>query len=184
MPLVSFFPIGFLKSNRLETQLNKRSSLQRLVLPYPDLHQHPLKSKKGAPRPPTQNQVKGSSKTTLFSLLLRCSMNHLRVRATRKTYIRLLSVKNEVNIMTVRIRYPERNTKAPIVTIGKLELYFSYETIIAFDSPIIGFWIIKNYWSKTTGRHLNEINPDHSVRSDHNLFEDRLNAALRAHNLE
>ncbi len=47
--------------------------------------------------------------------------------------------------------------------------WFSYETLVAFR--INGeFHIIKNYWNTTTGKHLNWINPDKSIREDDDTF--------------
>ena len=53
---------------------------------------------------------------------------------------------------------PAGNT-AHATRIGKLTLYYSYRTIIAFadDGKLV---IRKNEWSSTTGRHLNSINRD------------------------
>ena len=86
--------------------------------------------------------------------------------------------------MTVRIRYPERNTKQIDVIIGDLTLYFSYQTVIAFDSPKTGFVISENVWSMTTGRHLNEINPDKSIRLPNAVFLIKLSGMLQAYGLE
>lgn len=85
--------------------------------------------------------------------------------------------------MTVKIQYPNRSTKSLTVTIGNLDLYFSYETLVAFSSDRVGFWISENVWSMTTGRHLNEIHPDHKIRSPNNLFENKVAEMLKAHNL-
>lgn len=86
--------------------------------------------------------------------------------------------------MKVAIQYPNRNTKSLTVTIGDLDLYFSYETLVAFSSPRVGFWISQNVWSMTTGRHLNEIHPDHNIRSTPELFEIKVKEMLKEHNLE
>lgn len=47
--------------------------------------------------------------------------------------------------------------------------YYSYNTLIAFK---IGgeFHIIQNYWGTTTGKHLNWINKDKSIREDKETF--------------
>lgn len=48
--------------------------------------------------------------------------------------------------------------------------WFSYNTLVAFS--INGeFHIIKNYWGTTTGKHLNWINDDKSIREDKTDFE-------------
>lgn len=47
--------------------------------------------------------------------------------------------------------------------------WFSYETLVAFW--IKGeFHIIKNYWGPTTGKHLNWIDDDHSIRETSDEF--------------
>lgn len=47
--------------------------------------------------------------------------------------------------------------------------WFSYDTMVAFR--IDGeFHIIKNYWGTTTGKHLNWINKDKSIREDEETF--------------
>lgn len=47
--------------------------------------------------------------------------------------------------------------------------WFSYQTLVAFS--INGeFHIIKNYWGTTTGKHLNWINPNKSIREDEEIF--------------
>lgn len=49
--------------------------------------------------------------------------------------------------------------------------WFSYRTLIAFepyDKPLV---IRENVWSRTTGRHLNDIDNDHSKRISAKDFE-------------
>jgi len=43
-----------------------------------------------------------------------------------------------------------------IVSIGGIDLYFSYKTLVAFRDET-GLKISENVWSKTTGKFLNEI---------------------------
>lgn len=86
--------------------------------------------------------------------------------------------------MAVRLRYPTRQTKQIDVIIGNLTLYFSYETVIAFDSPYSGFVISKNVWSTTTGRHLNEINSLKHNRIPHAEFLIKLSNVLQNYGLE
>lgn len=52
--------------------------------------------------------------------------------------------------------------------------YFSYETLIAFRKNG-EFHIRKNEWGTTTGKHLNWINPDKSIREDSETFEENYN---------
>ena len=43
------------------------------------------------------------------------------------------------------------------VSIGELDLYFSYKTIVAFHSQEQGLKVCCNQWSKTTGKLLNSL---------------------------
>lgn len=69
--------------------------------------------------------------------------------------------------------YSGRNTESYKVTINDLSLWFSYRTVVAFR---FGgqFYIRENDWSTTTGRHLNEIDSDHSIRIPGVEFEREL----------
>jgi len=60
------------------------------------------------------------------------------------------------------------------VQIGRLVLFFSYETVVAFSTPKTGLIICKNVWSKTTGRHLNCISSDKSRRREYDEFQQLL----------
>jgi len=70
-----------------------------------------------------------------------------------------------------------------VVTIGNLDLWFSYKTIMAFRTFEDGFHIRENDWSTTTGKHLNWINRDKSIREDSETFEKNLQQVLKKHNL-
>jgi len=85
--------------------------------------------------------------------------------------------------MTVEINYPSRNTKQIDVSVGNLTLNFSYNTVVAFNSPFSGFVISENIWGTTTGRHLNEIHPDKSLRIPNDQFKRRLAAVLKHYGL-
>ena len=76
--------------------------------------------------------------------------------------------------------YCENSGNNTLVTIGNLDLYFSYNTIIAFNSPK-GSETIRNYWSTTTGKHLNAITPDKNSRIDRGEFEKKLDEVLKYH---
>ena len=61
------------------------------------------------------------------------------------------------------------------VTVGDVELAFSYETVVAFYDR--GWVLSENIWSRTTGKHLNEIAaPSHRI--PHEEFTERLDALL------
>lgn len=69
-----------------------------------------------------------------------------------------------------------------MVIVGNLDLYFSYETVIAFrDGGQLT--IRQNDWSTTTGRHLNAINTDKKARIPSAEFEAKLNETLTKHGL-
>lgn len=44
------------------------------------------------------------------------------------------------------------------------ELIFSYKTLVAVDNVVS-----QNEWSRTTGKLLNELEPDHSARVPHSV---------------
>lgn len=90
---------------------------------------------------------------------------------------------NEFGNMTVKLTYPSRNTKQIDVQVGSLTLHFSYETVVAFSSSHSGFVISENVWSTTTGRHLNEIHPDKSLRMSNDAFEQKLQETLKHYGL-
>lgn len=67
-----------------------------------------------------------------------------------------------------------------LVNLGEIELYYSYETIVAFaDSN--GLVCSENYWTVTTGKHLNWIQPDKSKRVKHDKFTELLQNAIAKH---
>jgi hypothetical protein len=70
------------------------------------------------------------------------------------------------------------------VTIGKLVLWFSYKTCVAFYSPGYGKVVSENYWGATTGKHLNSIdggNTNARLKADD--FERKLDAMLEKYEL-
>ena len=74
----------------------------------------------------------------------------------------------------------QRNTKAHVVTVGPHELFFSYQTCIAYRCmPPIGECYtvrIANHWGPTTGRHFREMGvADFKVLSD-----EEFNATIEA----
>ena len=69
--------------------------------------------------------------------------------------------------------YPSKNPNTQLVTIGDLEIFFSYETPVAFRTSA-EFVIRENVWGPTTGKHLNMISPDKSRRVPGDVFEAKL----------
>ena len=58
--------------------------------------------------------------------------------------------------------------------INNVDYYFSYNTLVAFNHRSIGLVIMKNYWGNTTGKHLNWIDRDKTIRVDEDEFYNRL----------
>lgn len=68
------------------------------------------------------------------------------------------------------------------VSIGNLRLWFSYKTIVAFSGKN-GFYCRVNVWGKTTGKLLNEIEPDHNKRIEQEEFNKKLSECFMLHGL-
>lgn len=60
---------------------------------------------------------------------------------------------NEDNLRLSRTQ----NNNLSEVYIGRLTVWFSYETPVAFAVPGLGRRISENIWGSTTGKHLNSI---------------------------
>lgn len=59
--------------------------------------------------------------------------------------------------MNIRIDNPtRRRTECRLVSIGRVKLYFSYETLIGVDNGCGSRKRVTNTWGSTTGRHFNE----------------------------
>lgn len=69
------------------------------------------------------------------------------------------------------------------VSVGRLKIYYSYKTPIAFECGY-GLTIRKNEWKQTTGKHLNIIDRDHSKRIDGVEFLERLQDILEGYGLD
>lgn len=63
---------------------------------------------------------------------------------------------------------------------GNITLYFSYQTIVGFRHPEHGTVCRVNDWSTTTGKLLNEIQPDKSKRVPGPEFEAMLSKIFKA----
>ena len=48
-------------------------------------------------------------------------------------------------------------TNAMRVEVGPVTLYFSYQTLVAFNAPGFDSVVSENSWGSTTGKHLNWI---------------------------
>ncbi len=65
-------------------------------------------------------------------------------------------------------------TNKNLVVLEDVKLWVSYETVVAFqkgNEPIVA---CENIWSKTTGKLLNELEPDHNKRIKRDQFEELL----------
>lgn len=65
------------------------------------------------------------------------------------------------------------------VTIGTLDLYFSYSTVVAYCTEIGGLFVSENIWGPTTGKHINKINSNKQIRLPRKEFEKHLKATLK-----
>ena len=65
-----------------------------------------------------------------------------------------------------------------VVTLGNLRIWFSYETPVGYQLPLGGRVVRENDWSTTTGKLLNELEPDKKKRISGSQFEAQLQAIL------
>jgi len=70
-----------------------------------------------------------------------------------------------------------------MVELGDVTLYFSYETVVAFDAPGFGITVSENDWGPTTGKHLNAIMAQKDIRLPRKQFEVELERMLTQYNL-
>lgn len=69
------------------------------------------------------------------------------------------------------------NKNAVVITTdkGTVELYFSYQTIVGFQPhDEARIYVIQNQWSTTTGKLLNELEPDKKRRLSPEEFAAKL----------
>ena len=78
--------------------------------------------------------------------------------------------------MTIGFYNENTSKNAPYIRVNGVIFYFSYETVVAVSYGM-GLKIIKNQWSTTTGKHLNWINDDHSIRLDYADFDKEVEIA-------
>ena len=70
------------------------------------------------------------------------------------------------------------------VSVGSLDLYFSYQTLVAFNDYQTGLAVHENDWGPTTGKHLNWIDGGRKKsRVSASEFEAKLEAVLAEHGL-
>jgi hypothetical protein len=68
--------------------------------------------------------------------------------------------------------FTKENTTGTLTSImhNGFDLYFSYETLIAYYNRAKELRICENVWSNTTAKHLYKINSNKSIRLDHAEF--------------
>lgn len=91
------------------------------------------------------------------------------------------SEKPKVNIKLENLGTPNKNKVIINTPKGDLVLIFSYQTIVSFNvltSDRNQEATIKNLWSTTTGKLLNECCPDKSKRLEEADFKERLDLAF------
>lgn len=67
------------------------------------------------------------------------------------------------------------------VDLGEITLYYSYETIVAYEDDRDGLVCSTNIWGTTTGKHLNWIQSLKSKRIDNVEFCEMLGRAIERH---
>ena len=80
-------------------------------------------------------------------------------------------------------RYDSNNYGAHSLMIETdgIDLYYSYETIVAYRDEEDGLVVSENVWSTTTGKHLNWILADKLLRTKNENFNNLLDAAIERH---
>jgi hypothetical protein len=68
------------------------------------------------------------------------------------------------------------------INLGKCVIYKSYDTVIAFRDES-GLTITQNQWGNTTGKHLNNVCSDKSLRIPYDEFVKAYELFLKRHNL-
>ena len=69
------------------------------------------------------------------------------------------------------------------VRVGSLNLWFSYETIVAYQVEGEEINCCENMWGTTTGKLLNQIEPDKSKRIRYDEYIINLGETLRSFRL-
>ena len=78
-----------------------------------------------------------------------------------------------------RIEHPTDRPNFSIVHLPRINLVFSYDTLIAFSTVEGRRWVVReNEWGATTGKHLNYIDADKEVRIRGDVFEEEFKKHL------
>lgn len=78
----------------------------------------------------------------------------------------------------MKVTISKNSDNSQFIQIGKLGLYFSYETIVGFDDVNGERVFSENVWSVTTGKHLTQFGSDKKERIKNVEFEVKLKAIL------
>ncbi len=84
--------------------------------------------------------------------------------------------------MSVSISHPTGRPNFSRVSVNGLTLWFSYETVIAFQDTG-NIVVSENVWGPTTGKHINAVSYVDTERTPRAEFIAALNATLTAHSL-
>jgi len=86
--------------------------------------------------------------------------------------------KGKINQQTIVGNYNENSaSNANYIEIWGVRFFYSYDTCVAVDYGR-GLKICKNIWSNTTGKHLNWIDRDHSIRITEGEWHKEIKKAL------
>ena len=69
------------------------------------------------------------------------------------------------------------------IQIGKVTLWFSYDTVVAFGEHGHAIRVSENLWGPTTGKHINAILGPSGERLKRDNFEKQLEECLKRHDL-
>lgn len=80
---------------------------------------------------------------------------------------------NVTNITLENLGTVNKNCVGIATDKGRIDLYFSYQTIVGIVFKGERF-VIENQWSTTTGKLLNELEPDKKLRLNEEDFKAKL----------
>ena len=82
---------------------------------------------------------------------------------------------NKVNVRLRNLGTVNKNLVTVSTDKGSTNLYFSYETLVAVDNKVS-----ENIWSRTTGKLLNELQPNKKLRVSHEEVEKTAQRKLKS----
>jgi len=84
-------------------------------------------------------------------------------------------MKKEINVSLRNLGTVNKNMVTISTDKGSANLYFSYQTLVAVDGKVS-----RNIWSKTTGKLLNELEPNKKFRVSHEEVKKTAQVRLKA----